>query len=87
MSPARHIVLEGIYLLKREFRAHYDLSFWIDCSFATALARALARRQEGLSADETIAVYRTTYFPAQELHFARDDPRTSATAIVNNDVP
>jgi uridine kinase len=81
------IVLEGIYLLKRELRAHYDLSFWIECSFATALARALARRQEGLSADETIAAYRTTYFPAQELHFARDDPKAGATAIVNNDGP
>ena len=81
------IVLEGIYLLKRELRVHYDLSFWIDCSFGTALARALARRQEGLSADETIAAYRTTYFPAQEIHFARDDPKAGATAIVNNDSP
>jgi uridine kinase len=81
------IVLEGIYLLKREFLAHYDLSFWIDCSFDTALARALVRWQEGLSADETVAAYRTTYFPAQELHFARDDPKTGATAIVNNDGP
>src|SRR5438552_4000691 len=81
------IVLEGIYLLKRELRVHYDLSFWIDCSFDTALARALARRQEGLSADETVAAYRTTYFPAQEIHFARDDPKAGATAIVNNDGP
>src|SRR5439155_16932763 len=70
------IVLEGIYLLKRALRAHCDLSIWIDCRFDTALARALVRRQEGLLADETVAVYRTTYFPAQELHFARDDPRT-----------
>ena len=79
------IVLEGIYLLKREFRVHYDLSVWIDCSFDTALARALARRQEGLSAEETVNAYRTTYFPAQELHFARDDPKAAATVIVNND--
>jgi uridine kinase len=79
------IVLEGIYLLKREFQARYDLSFWIDCRFETALTRALARRQEGLSAEETIRAYRTIYFPAQELHFIRDDPRAAATAIVNND--
>jgi uridine kinase len=79
------IVLEGIYLLKRELRSHYDLSFWIECSFETALARALARRQEGLTTKATIDAYRTIYFPAQELHVARDDPRTAATAIVNND--
>ena len=79
------ILLEGIYLLKREYQGHYDLSCWIDCRFETALARALARRQEGLPAEATINAYRTIYFPAQELHFVRDDPRAAATEIVNND--
>lgn len=79
------IALEGVYLLKREFQAYYDLSFWIDCSFETALERALARRQEGLAVQETVNAYRTIYFPAQELHFARDNPRGAATAIINND--
>ena len=79
------IALEGIYLLKRALRAHYDLSLWIECSFQTALERALARGQEGLSSDATVEAYRTIYFPAQEIHFARDDPRAAATAIVIND--
>ncbi|HZW75634.1 MAG TPA: hypothetical protein VFF43_18955 [Caldimonas sp.] len=79
------IALEGIYLLKRALRAHYDLSLWIECSFRTALERALARGQEGLSSDATVEAYRTIYFPAQEIHFARDDPRAAATAIVIND--
>lgn len=79
------IVVEGIYLLKRAFQHYYDLSFWIDCTFATALERALARRQEGLAPDATIHAYRTIYFPAQEIHFARDNPRGAATAIINND--
>ena len=79
------IALEGIYLLKRAWRAHYDLSLWIECTFTTALERALARGQEGLSAEATTTAYRTIYFPAQEIHFARDDPRAAATAIVNND--
>jgi uridine kinase len=79
------IALEGIYLLKRAFRAHYDLSFWIECSFDTALERAIARAQEGLPEEETVNAYRTIYFPAQEIHFQRDNPRTAATMIVNND--
>ena len=41
--------------------------------------------QEGLSRDATVEAYRTIYFPAQEIHFARDDPRGAATAIMNND--
>jgi uridine kinase len=79
------IALEGIYLFKRAWRPHYDLSLWIECTFTTALERALARGQEGLSAEATMTAYRTIYFPAQEIHFARDDPRGAATAIVNND--
>ena len=79
------IVLEGIYLLKRAFQAHYDLSIWIECSFDTALERAISRAQEGLPPEETIRAYRTIYFPAQEIHFQRDNPKAGATLIVNND--
>ncbi|MEW6209552.1 MAG: uridine kinase [Acidobacteriota bacterium] len=79
------ILLEGIYLFKRAYRHHFDLAFWIDCSFDTAIERALERRQEGLPADETIHAYRTIYFPAQQIHFDRDRPRASADFIINND--
>ncbi|MEM8604977.1 MAG: uridine kinase [Cyanobacteria bacterium P01_H01_bin.121] len=79
------ILLEGIYLLKRGFQAYYDLSIWLECSFATALKRAIARSQEGLSPAETIAAYQTIYFPAQRLHFERDQPQQAATAIIPND--
>ena len=79
------LIVEGIYLLKRQFQPHYDLSFWIDCTFETALERAIARAQEGLAPDLTRAAYRTIYFPAQEIHFARDEPRSAATAIIGND--
>jgi len=79
------ILVEGIYLLKRAFQSYYDLSFWIDCTFTTALERAVARQQEGLPPDETIRAYRTIYFPAQEIHFERDRPREAATAQLNND--
>lgn len=79
------ILLEGIYLLKRAFQSYYDLSFWIECSFETALERAISRAQEGLGAEETKLAYRTIYFPAQEIHFILDSPKTAATFIVNND--
>ncbi len=79
------IVLEGIYLLKRAYQAHYDLSIWIECSFDTALERAISRAQERLTPEETIRAFRTIYFPAQEIHFQRDDPKAAATLIINND--
>jgi uridine kinase len=79
------VLLEGVYLLRRSLREHYDVSGWIDCTFETALERALARGQEGLPAEETIRAYRTIYFPAQEIHFARDDPKAAATTVLVND--
>lgn len=79
------IALQGIYLLKRAFVSRYDLSVWIECSFDTALERALSRAQEGQPPEETARAYRAIYFPAQEIHFLRDDPKARATLIVNND--
>lgn len=79
------VLLEGVYLLKRQYRPHFDLAFWIDCTFETALERALARGQEHLARAETIRAYQTIYFPAQKIHFERDEPRASASAVVVND--
>ncbi|WP_204139600.1 hypothetical protein [Halomicronema sp. CCY15110] len=81
------ILLEGIFLLKRPFQSTYDLSLWIECSFETALKRAIARSQEGLSPDATVAAYETIYFPAQRLHFERDQPQPAATAMICNSRP
>jgi uridine kinase len=80
------VVVEGIFLFKNEYRDIFDLKVWLDCSFATALVRAIERSQEGLSPAQTIAAYETIYFPAQRIHFERDDPRTAADLIYNNDL-
>jgi uridine kinase len=79
------VLLEGIFLLKRTLRSHYDLSLWVDCSFDTALRRAVQRAQEGLSEEETVRDYERIYFAAQRLHLARDDPRAAADLIIDND--
>jgi uridine kinase len=79
------ILLEGIFLFKRAWRGHFDLALWLDCTFETALERALRRGQEGLPSDETIRAYETIYFPAQRIHFARDEPQARADLVVPND--
>jgi uridine kinase len=65
------VILLEIYLLKRQFQHLYDLSIWIDCTFETALERAIKRGQEGLPPDDVIQAYRTIYFPAQHIHSQR----------------
>lgn len=80
------VLVEGIFLFKPQFRKYFDLAIWIDCSFSTALARAINRAQEGLSPANTIAAYETIYFPAQRIHLAQDKPRENADLILDNDV-
>lgn len=79
------ILVEGIFLFKKAFRRFFDLKIWIECSFETALERAIARSQENLSPEETVRAYETIYFPAQKIHFAEDNPQTSADLIFAND--
>jgi uridine kinase len=79
------ILLEGIFIFKRMFVDYFDLKIWIDCSFKTALKRAVARSQEGLSAAQTNRAYNDIYFPAQRIHFEKDTPQKVADLIVAND--
>jgi uridine kinase len=79
------IVLECIFLFQRRFQDHFDIKIWIECSFETALRRAISRGQEGLSATDTIRAYEQIYFPAQKIHLAKDNPRAMAHWIIDND--
>jgi uridine kinase len=78
------IVLEGIFLLKRELAARYDLAYWIECPFETALRRALARNQEGEEEEALRRDYETIYFPAQRIHLDNDHPHAAARAVIDN---
>lgn len=79
------VILEGIFIFKREYVSCFDLKIWIDCSFETALERAIGRAQEGLSAESTIDAYQTIYFPAERLHFEIDRPVEAADIVYSND--
>lgn len=79
------ILLEGIFLFKPEYIDYFDLKVWVECSFETAMDRAVSRSQEGMTADETIAAYERIYFPAQRLHFQLDSPQTASDLTLQND--
>lgn len=80
------ILLEGIFLFKRKYQDLFDLKIWIDCSFGTALRRAITRAQEGLSVEETERVYETVYFPSQKIHLEKDQPKETVDLILPNDL-
>ena len=79
------VLVEGIFLFRPPYRAHFDVAAWIDCSFETAQRRAIARGQEGLPPAETVAAFERIYVPAQRLHFDLDAPAASADITIRND--
>jgi uridine kinase len=79
------VILEGIFVLRRLFRSRYDVTVWVHCSFDTALRRALVRNQEGRDVAALRHDYATIYFPAQRLHFRRDQPQATADFVIEND--
>lgn len=78
------ILLEGIFIFKKPYVDHFDMRIWVECSFATAMKRAVTRSQEGLSSDETNAAYEKIYFPAQRLHNEIDSPKLAVDTILLN---
>ncbi|MDJ0745693.1 MAG: uridine kinase [Xenococcaceae cyanobacterium MO_167.B27] len=78
-------ILEGIFIFQMDLVSFFDLKIWIDCTFETALERAITRNQEGLPPQETINAYQTIYFLAQQLHFIRDEPKKTADIRFLND--
>lgn len=79
------ILLEGIFIFKPSYVDYFDLKVWVECSFETAMKRAITRSQEGLTEAETITAYESIYFPAQRLHFRLDSPQTASDLILQND--
>jgi uridine kinase len=79
------ILLEGIFIFRRQFVDLFDMSMWVECSFETALNRAIVRSQEAFSPIETTRVYKTIYFPAQQHHLSMDLPVRNSTVIPNDE--
>lgn len=79
------ILTEGIFLLKRDLHILFDFKIWVECSFVTALKRAIRRNQEGLSNMELIKDYNTYYFPAQQYHLEKDKPKENADVVFVNE--
>ena len=79
------LLVEGIFLFKKEFLNYYDSKIWIDCSFESGLQRAIARNSENLSREQLVHDYNTYYYPAQRYHFQQDDPRKVSDILYCND--
>jgi uridine kinase len=77
------LVVEGLFLLRRDIRGSFDLSFWVECSFDTALERAIEARHG--SAAAVLALHDQVLLPALKMHLHCDDPRSHADGVIVDD--
>ena len=80
------LIVEGVFLFRKEYRPYFDVKIWIDVSFETALSRVLYRQRDQRYGD-TNAIqrrYEERFFPTQRFHLKRDDPIGAADFIISN---
>jgi uridine kinase len=78
------VLVEGIFLFRRDLAARFDLRIWVHCPIATALRRALGRNSERRPVGELRRDYARVYHAAQRVHFALDAPEACADFVLDN---
>lgn len=87
-APNAVLLLDGVFLLRPELRAHFDLSIFVRADFGVIVARA-ERRDLDLfgSAREVRRRYARRYVPGQRLYLSSADPERWASIVIDNNDP
>ena len=86
---ARNAVLlfDGVFLLRPELQASWDLTVWLDVPFEITVERAVARDSRGGGdAAVTRGKYEQRYVPGQRLYLTQCRPQERAEIVVDNSV-
>jgi uridine kinase len=70
------VVVEGVYTLRPELRALYDLHIWVECPRHIRLARGIARDGE-----RARARWEEDWMPSEDRYVAECEPAASADMI------
>lgn len=79
------LVFDGVFLMRPELAARWDLAVLVSTSFTTTVERAQLREKGVWSEAEIERRWRERYIPSQEYYFARVNPAQRADVVVHND--
>ncbi|MFK8034891.1 MAG: AAA family ATPase [Hyphomicrobiales bacterium] len=79
------LIIEGVFLFKKEMRDLFDFKIWLQIEFEQAMNRVLKRtRDKRYGNPEAIrARYEERFFPTQRFHLERDNPCEAADITIN----
>ena len=79
------LVFDGVFLLRPELFASWDLRIFLHVGFDEILRRAVDRDTALFGSPEEVERrYRTRYIPGQEVYFAIARPGATADLVVDN---
>ncbi len=79
------LILDGVFLLRRELREHFDLSVFVRADFEVTTKRAEARDLDLFGTVEEIRRrYEQRYVPGQRLYLESERPEEFASVVVDN---
>jgi uridine kinase len=87
-QPNAILILDGVFLLRPELRAHFEFSIFLRVDFTIAIARAEDRDLGFLGSIEEIRRrYQKRYVPGQQLYLEQVQPQRFASVVINNNDP
>ncbi|MGB7055132.1 MAG: uridine kinase [bacterium] len=91
LQKAKHnaiLLFDGVFLLRPELNAFWNLRIFVQVSFETALRRALLRDMNLFgSVEETKRRYLERYIPGQKMYFQKVNPMHKADIVIDNNDP
>ncbi|MEN8173886.1 MAG: uridine kinase [Chloroflexota bacterium] len=80
------LLFDGVFLLRPEMYAYWDIKIFVDIEFDESTARAIKRDVPLLGNEELVRErYKKRYIPGQMLYFVESSPKEKADFIVKND--
>jgi uridine kinase len=82
------LVLDGVFLLRRELIDTWDFSVFMAVPFAETQRRAATRDLALLGHEEAVRHrYAVRYVPGQQVYYTGSHPHTKADAVIDNEDP
>ena len=82
------LLVDGVFLLRPELRAHWDVTVYLHVSEAVTIERALQRDVQLFGDEQTVLTrYRSKYLPGQALYRSIAGPLESADLVIDNTAP
>ncbi|MBM7775310.1 uridine kinase [Actinokineospora baliensis] len=80
--PDAVLLFDGVFLLRPELVARWEMSIFVSVPLELTVGRALER---GAGVGEIERSWRERYIPAQEFYYAKDRPADHADVVVFNE--